>query len=90
MPWEEAMLKRIMIYSVPMISALTLAAGPAYAMDGPAYHIIFYTDASNEHIAGRARPVCVPDPQSQLYSGYSTPYYEEIYGGECVDGELIQ
>ncbi len=83
------MLKRKLASAVIALSMLTLAAGPAQAMeDGPTFNLRFYSDASHTTQVGFARWQCYPGPHATLYWGYSTQFEEVEWVGECVNGEL--
>lgn len=83
------MIKRKLLGAATAITMLTMAAGPAQAMDGRAFSIIFYSDANHTEQVGFARAACTPDPVAILQRGTSSDYQEVVYVGECVDGELL-
>lgn len=82
------MIKRMMIRATVAAAMLTLAAGPAQAEDGPAFVIYFYSDASHTNQVGFADAHCYPGPHAQMMWGHSTAYRDEVFIGDCIDGEL--
>lgn len=82
------MSKRLSFYAAALLSVATMGAGPAQAMDGEAFSIIFYSDSSHTSTIGFARAACNPDPVAILQWGSSSQYQEVNYVGQCVDGEL--
>jgi hypothetical protein len=87
-PKEHTMSKRLSCYTAALFSLTMIGTGPAQAMDGEAFSIIFYSDASHTSTIGFARAACNPDPVAILQWGSSSQYQEINYVGQCIDGEL--
>ena len=84
------MIKRILARATVAVALGTLMAGPAQATeDGPAFELYFYDDANHTTLVGWASAECYPGPHARLHWGYSTPYEELNYVGQCVDGYLV-
>lgn len=82
------MIKRVLVHAAAAAAVLTLAAGPAQATDGPAFNVLFYSEAAHTTQVGFARAACNPDPIATMQWGHSTQYQEVVFVGQCIDGVL--
>ncbi len=84
------MLKRKLASAVVAIGVLTLAAGPAHVFEnGPAFVIYFYSDSSHTTQVGFAGARCTPFIHATMEWGSSSAFRDEVFIGECIDGELF-
>lgn len=81
-------MKRILVRAIAGAGLLTLAAGPAQATDGPAFVIYFYSDSGKTDLVGFADAHCYPDPHAEMFWGFQTAYRDEVFIGQCIDGQL--
>lgn len=82
------MIKRILTCTAAIVASLTMAS-PAQATDGPAFVIYFYSDASHTNQVGFADAHCAPwGPYASMMWGSQSAFREEVFIGECIDGEL--